>query len=258
MPRNRLSIGNVRASPTHLKAASDLIFSGKSKRAAAKQFELSHTTLMRYHKKRLADPSGNPKCMNYGEHSRVFTDEQELKLQEYILEAAEKYSGLTKQELRKFAYDLAIHYGIKCPPNWVKSECAGEDWCYGFMKRHPILSIRAPQATSLARASAFSRHNVKLFFENYDPLLKKYKFGPEAIWEIQLLHVRNKRNPTKKPNQRNPNQRNPKEFQSKKILTMMMKMGAQCVEGYSVNQKVVNLGLNAPIAKFGSMKNVLN
>jgi hypothetical protein len=61
---------------------------------------------------------------------------------------------------------------------------AGEVWLKLFMERHPTLSLRTPQTTSLARATSFNKDNVKLFFDNYTRLLGKYKFQPADIWNM--------------------------------------------------------------------------
>ena len=44
------------------------------------------------------------------------------------------------------------------PNNWKTNKAAGPDWLSSFMRRHPTLSTRVPEATSL------NRTNVGLFF----------------------------------------------------------------------------------------------
>ena len=60
----------------------------------------------------------------------------------------------------------------------------GEDWIYGFMKRHPDISVRTPEANSLSRATSFNRTNVKAFFENLEGVQKKYNFAPNMIYNV--------------------------------------------------------------------------
>ena len=83
------------------------------------------------------------------------------------------FYGLTTKDCRKLAYETAVANEIKCPASWVEKKIAGEDWLLGFFKRHPNLSLRSPEGCSLARATAFNRHNVEAFFDNYQTLLKK-------------------------------------------------------------------------------------
>ena len=53
---------------------------------------------------------------------------------------------------------------------------AGKKWYYKFMRDNPCLSLRTPEATSIARARAFNKENVYNFFNKYESILEEYKF----------------------------------------------------------------------------------
>lgn len=79
------------------------------------------------------------------------------------------YYGLSYKLTRRLAYQFALKLKRlrqihKVLPKWRENEEAGIDWMLLFMKRHTDLSLRLPQATSLGRATAFNRHNVKFCF----------------------------------------------------------------------------------------------
>ncbi|XP_063762633.1 uncharacterized protein LOC134879957 [Eleginops maclovinus] len=94
------------------------------------------------------------------------------------------FYGLCTKEVRRLAYLLAVRYGCQYPGTWDEPGLAGRDWLMGFLHRQPTLSIRRPQATSLARNIHFNRHNVSLFFNNLDEVLRKNNFQGEDIWNM--------------------------------------------------------------------------
>lgn len=59
---------------------------------------------------------------------------------------------------------------------------AGYDWYRCFMKRHPELSLRKPEATSIARAMGFNKVVVSQFYELLGGLLDTYKFSADRIY----------------------------------------------------------------------------
>jgi len=61
----------------------------------------------------------------------------------------------------------------------------GEEWLLCFMKRHENLTIRTPEATSLARSTAFNCHNVNKFFDNLETIYNRHTFGPEDIYNCE-------------------------------------------------------------------------
>lgn len=76
------------------------------------------------------------------------------------------YYGLTAFGVRILAFEYASKLKLQMPLSWTDFSTAGIDWFRGFMKRHQNLSLRKPQATSLAASIIFNRCNVELLFEN--------------------------------------------------------------------------------------------
>ncbi|KAJ8332031.1 hypothetical protein SKAU_G00429850 [Synaphobranchus kaupii] len=125
-----------------------------------------------------------PGCPGYRAHNRVFSDQQEASLCQYLLKAADIYFGLSPKEVRRFAYQLGQKYDCVHPAAWNTKKMAGKDWFSSFMERNPTLSIRQPQAISLSWATSFNPNNVARFFGNLTCLMVRYGFQPEAIWNM--------------------------------------------------------------------------
>ncbi|GLV46263.1 hypothetical protein CBL_12340 [Carabus blaptoides fortunei] len=70
-----------------------------------------------------------------------------------------------------------------------ETELAGKDWLLGFRKRHPELSLRSPEATSIARARAFNRPVVKNFFSLLSTVLNKTAFLPHRIFNVDETSI---------------------------------------------------------------------
>ncbi|RLU26169.1 hypothetical protein DMN91_002335 [Ooceraea biroi] len=65
------------------------------------------------------------------------------------------------------------------------------DWYYNFMKRHPNISLRRPEATSLNRVTAFNKEETEKFFSNLRELMLKYNFGPSSIYNVDETGISN-------------------------------------------------------------------
>lgn len=124
----------------------------------------------------------NTSSPKYGRYS-TFTVSQENELVEHCIFLAKMFYGLSPIELRKAAYCFAVSNNIKNRFNEEK-KMAGKDWLQSFIKRHPKLSIRKPEATSIARISGFNKDAVKLFYNNLDELYQKYNFQPDRIYNV--------------------------------------------------------------------------
>lgn len=102
----------------------------------------------------------------------------------YIIKAADIYYGFCSKETRRFAYEMAKKHNLNVPPQWEEKQMATEDWFSRFMKRHPQLSLRCAQPTSLSRATSFNEANVDCFFNNLQKVMDKYKFEPKDIFNV--------------------------------------------------------------------------
>lgn len=113
----------------------------------------------------------------------VFNKNQEDQLERYILDCCESFYGITPKSLRKIAFTFAEANKLKHKFN-KESQLAGKDWYYSFMSRHPSISLRTPEATSLNRITAFNATEVKLFFDQLEALQTKHSFPSHRIFNI--------------------------------------------------------------------------
>lgn len=116
------------------------------------------------------------------------------------------YYGLTTTGVRKLAFEYGTRLEVEMPSNWSEYSLAGKDWLHGFMKRHTNLSLRKPQATSLARATSFNRHNVKMFFDNLQAVFDRVSIEPHRIWNMDETGITTVHKPPRVVGQRGTKQ----------------------------------------------------
>ena len=117
--------------------------------------------------------------------NRVFTPEQETYIEEYAIKIAKMFYGLPIKEFLGLAYEYAEACNISnIPAVWVAKGMATRDWYYAFMSRHPKLTLKAPEGMSIARAMAFNRVNVEVFFKAYCEAKARYEFSPDRIFNM--------------------------------------------------------------------------
>ena len=157
-------------------------------RAAARDYNINHTTLIRYIKKIKNNPNS---AINYGYgmSRRIFTDHQEHEIQNYLQHAADIDYGLSPKEVRRLAYEYALKLDIDIPSSWIENKMAGKEWFSLFMKRNTRLSLRTPEATSLARSTAFNQANIDQFFTKLGEVIDRYHFQAQDIWNTDETGV---------------------------------------------------------------------
>lgn len=183
MTENKEKTKRLRKSPHEfVEAVNEVIEKGFSIRSVALSHNIGKSYLARLVNKAKTLPVGEEFLHkpNIG-NRKVFTFEEENMLSEYLKTACKMAYGLTYTQTRQLAYQYAKKLNKEVPLSWEATQKAGLDWLRGFMKRHPDLSHRQPESTSLSRASSFNPTNVKNFYEKLENVLKKYKFTPDRI-----------------------------------------------------------------------------
>lgn len=94
------------------------------------------------------------------------------------------YFGITTKDLSKLVFQFASANRLKYPQKWDYVEQASEDWLATFLRKNPGLTLRIPQATSLARAMNFNREKVSNFFDKLATVLERQSFEPQNIYDI--------------------------------------------------------------------------
>lgn len=146
---------------------------GLSLRKAAERKSIPYATLRRYFLKQQRFGENIKLTPNY-EINRVFTEEQEASLKEYLFECAYAFYGLTNKDCRQIAYQMAKYNNISMQTSWSQNEIAGVEWLRSFRKRHSELTLRCPERCSLARATAFNKSNVEKFFDNLHNIMQRH------------------------------------------------------------------------------------
>lgn len=143
---------------------------------AATKYSVPKTTLFKQLKQnKFKEPKKGRHC--------VFNKEQEDQLTKYILDCCKSFYGITPNTLRKIAFRFAENNNLKHNFN-RNTQLAGKDWYYGFMSRHPSISLRTPEATSLNRITAFNETEVKLFFDQLISIQTKTNIPGHRIFNI--------------------------------------------------------------------------
>lgn len=170
-----------------ISATKKVLTDGMSLRAAASLYGMCHVTLSRYVAK---VKQGIPIQVGYNLAGKIFSVEQEKILEKYLIEAGTRHSGLCPMSFRKLAYQLAKKYELEVPAQWEESECATRGWFTRFLQRNRKLSIRKPQATSVARATSFNHTTVNDFFDRLENVIEKFDIDASRIYNFDETGIK--------------------------------------------------------------------
>jgi len=123
-----------------------------------------------------------------GKFTKTFSSEYEEQLVNHVKDLANRCLPLMKKEFLKLAYDLAV--ALKLPHRFnTEKGIAGKHFYHDFMARHPDLSLRKPESTSLMRAVGFNKPQVELFYNNLEKLMNQFNFLPSNIYNCDETGV---------------------------------------------------------------------
>ncbi|MCP3927780.1 MAG: hypothetical protein GY705_01620 [Bacteroidetes bacterium] len=192
MPRNfqRKTDRGLFTRETMLEGVRLVLNAGQKIKPTAKELGLNYKTLGRYVELKRNNADLENQHMGYSRlHRRIFNDKQEQILADYLLQASRIYFGLTMIEFKTLSFKFAKNNNIFTPTSWRKMGMASKDWASEFFKRHPVFSLRVPEATSIARMTSFNKTNVNAFYDNLDEVIQKYKFTPDRIYNCDETGV---------------------------------------------------------------------
>ncbi|KAF2885136.1 hypothetical protein ILUMI_21038 [Ignelater luminosus] len=121
--------------------------------------------------------------------AQVFSSEMKSALEAYLLKCLPMFYGLRPKLVRRLAYDFAIKNSLKVNGRWLQDKTATEDWFCGFMRYHPMLSVRTPEATGLARMTSFNKATVKVFQDKLEQVISRYSFTTKQIFNLDEARI---------------------------------------------------------------------
>ena len=122
-------------------------------------------------------------CSKHLGRPTMLPRELETELVQHVLLCEAMLFGFTRKSLMKLAFELAEKNGLSHVFNRDKQE-AGKDWLALFLKRHPSISLRSPEATSMARATGFNRRSVERFYDILIDVIDKHGLTSTNIYNM--------------------------------------------------------------------------
>ncbi|KAJ4427599.1 hypothetical protein ANN_25247 [Periplaneta americana] len=123
-----------------------------------------------------------------GRFKPMFNAEFEGVLLDHVKDLSDRLLPLTRKEFLNLAFQLAET--LKIPDQFNRDKkTAGKQFYYDSMNRHPNLSLRTPESTSLNRSIGFNKPEVNRFFKRLTNLMEKYEFTPYKIYNCDETSV---------------------------------------------------------------------
>lgn len=153
-------------------------------KSIAIKYGIPRTTLRRHLK------TGSAK-KKLGRFTTVFALQQEEELLEYVFHMDNLFFGLTKEDFLQLVFQYAEANNI---PHPFKNGTAGHDFYKGFIMRHPDLSLRRPEPTSIARARGFNRSQVYRFFDLLEAEIEKHQIDAMRLYNMDETGIQTSSN----------------------------------------------------------------
>ena len=142
-----------------LRSALNAVQSGMPLSRASREFGVPRRTIRRHKENKVSKPGTSL----LGGQKVVLPEAVESELVQHIQIMEKSVFGLSSLDNRRLGYEIAEKMEVTHPSNKEK-KTAGKDWFHGFMRRHPQLTVRLPQGTSISRALGFNASSAGAFF----------------------------------------------------------------------------------------------
>jgi hypothetical protein len=111
----------------------------------------------------------------------VLTSEEEDELVGYCLNMQQLGFGLTKASVNYTVLEMLRLGGREHP---FQEGGPGQAWWKRFLRDHPKLSFRKPQALTAARAQKGNPAIINNHFDKLEEIIHEYKLTPAQIWNM--------------------------------------------------------------------------